>query len=443
MLNTSIFRISKRNIHVNSFNLFILLMLFIYPLRFGTHEYFVFLPLVGTTLLLGYYAMNLGARFSLNKLDFALLCLLFWSVYVVLFSIFNVGIEHTFKGFRIYIFPVLTYFLVRGLLHLGRDTALESIVKCMIVSLFFVLIYNLYLTVTTTFLGQDVPGWFKNMDRMENVLGWGGRSPGIFGDPHSSGLISVMGGFFILLNIDRFSFIKWKSFKNIIKAVAFGCILLSTYRTALIVGLLSSVLFIAYATNMKTKVTVFLGALVCYLAAINLLSDNYDDEISLYVNLFIFWWKDPARFESAVNFILLDGLKILELMIDQFSLTTIIGVGFLSTDNHYNLAEYFRTNDQGWINSLQMFGLIGYAIFIYIMGFLIKLAVNVKNCDVIYLVWACVIVIMVGLVSNLHSDVLKTHGIIQVFYICLAILSYIYDRIKGRLPTLNFSDRTL
>ena len=129
MVNTSIFKIAKLHIHIYLFNLFLFLMLFIYPLRFGVHNSFMLLPLLGTTVLLSYYAINSPNRFSLNKLDFALLLILFWSIYTVLFSIFNVGIEHAFKGFRIYIFPILTYFLVRYLLQMGGDIALKKIIK--------------------------------------------------------------------------------------------------------------------------------------------------------------------------------------------------------------------------------------------------------------------------------------------------------------------------
>lgn len=432
-----ILKMSKQGLHVNIFNFFLLSMLFIYPLRFGVHEYFVFLPLGGTVMLLTYTAINTRARFGINKIDCALIFLLFWSVYVVLFSLFNVGIEHSFKGFRIYVFPVLTYFLVRGLLHLGREAALKSIVKFMILSLSFILIYNLYLTVSITFLRQDNPVWFENMGRTENALAWGSRSPGIFGDPHSSGLISVLGGLIIIFNINKYSFIKWKFFKNIIKVFAFICILLSTYRTALIVGTVIFVLFNAYMATLKTKLVIFIGGLVFYLSVVYFLN-IYDNETTKYIKIFILWWNNPERFKSALEFILFDGFRILELMNNQFSFTTIIGVGFLSTDNQYNLAEYFRTNDQGWINALQMFGLIGYGVFAYIVGFLLMLVIRVKNSDTFYLMSTCAIVIIVGLLSNMHSDVLKTHGIIQVFYTCLAISSYLYDRI--RLNKLNQSD---
>jgi hypothetical protein len=429
VVNTSIFKIKKLHIHIYLFNLFLFLMLFIYPLRFGVHNSFMFLPLLGTTVLLSSYVINLSVKFRLNKLDFALLLLFFWSMYAVLFSIFNVGVEHAFKGFRIYVFPVLTYFLVRGLLHVGRDIALDKIIKFMIISLFFVLVYNLYLTVSITFLQHDTPQWFKNMDRL--VDGWGSRSPGIFGDPHPSGLISVMAGIFILLNINHFAFFKGKFFKNAIKAIVIIGILLSTYRTSLIIGLLSYFLYFLYVTNIKLKIKGLLFTLACYLLIINFMSGDYGLKLNTYINIFIFWWKDPARFESAYNFIILDGFKILGLMYDQFSLTLITGVGFLSTDNDYNMVEYFRTNDQGWINSLQMFGLVGYAIFAYIVGFIIRLLIKVKGHrkDICDLLLACIVIVMTGFLSNMHSDVLKTHGLIQIFYTCLAIISYIYSSI--------------
>jgi hypothetical protein len=250
-----------------------------------------------------------------------------------------------------------------------------------------------------------------------------------------------MAGIFILLNINRFAFVQGKFFKNAIKAVIIIGIVLSTYRTALIIGLLSYFLYILYATNIKFKIKGLLFTLACYLLIMNFMLDDYGERLNLYINIFIFWWKDPARIESAFNFILLDGFKILGLMYDQFSLTLIVGVGFLSIDNHYNMVEYFRTNDQGWINSLQMFGLVGYAIFAYIVGFLIKFLIKVKSYrkDIFDLLSACVIIVMIGLLSNMHSDVLKTHGIIQIFYTCLAIISHIYSSIRVKTKK-NYSE---
>jgi len=171
----------------------------------------------------------------------------------------------------------------------------------------------------------------------------------------------------------------------------------------------------------------------------NFTPSDYDQVLNTYINIFIFWWTDFARLESAFRFIFLDGFELFRLIYNQFALNIVTGIGFLSTENHYNIAEYLRTNDQGWINYLQMFGLVGYIIFAYIIGFIIKSLIKISKYrkDLLHLTSACVIIVMVGVFSNLHSDILKTHGIIQVFYTCLAIISYNYDSVRVKIKQHN------
>lgn len=401
--------------------------MFIYPLRFGKNENFLYLPLIGTIILVCFCFMNFRSKFRLNKLDLAILILFFWGIYIVAFSLVNIGFEQTFKGFRIYIFPILTYFIVRFLLHLSEEAALVSIVRALICSLLVVLFYNLYLTLSVTFWGYDYPDWFQKMDRMESAAYWGKRSCGVFGDPHASGLITVIGGAFILFNVDRFFIFKCKSIKILVKTFTVLCILLSTYRTALVVGFICLVFLSPYFLRLKTNLAMVFGGLIAYLLATYYSSFLVDDSIVSYLKLFTFWWTNSSGFDAASNYILFDSFRILNLMIDQCPLAPITGIGFFSSNDNYNLVQFFRTNDQGWMNLLQIFGLVGLAVMCYIVGFIMNLAMRMKGHDSIYLVLACNFVVLISILANSHSDVLKTHGIIQVFFCCLAILSYIHD----------------
>ena len=413
-------------------------------LRFLIDDNFKLIP--GIVLFILSWELIKNRGFSLkNGYDISIFMLLMWGLLAFIISLMNVGLIDALNGLRVNVVPMLFYFLIRLTLNRKGKLFIKDYVHFFIFSFCIIVILHDYFSLT--FSGKThYPEYIKNMmiytGRDEYDLG--GRSFGILSHPHASGLLTVVAASFIYINK---SFIFKETFINdfMIFVFVFFSIMLTTYRTslfALTLFLLFYSLFVIRVIRIKYIVNASL-LLFCFVFLVDIFFEEK------YINTHLLWWMNSAGRDSAHSFfqyIIVDSVYDFAKLVEESSMLVVFtGIGFFSRLDDYSMVQYISSNDRAWINLVQIFG-VSSLLFIYLC---FRSIVTLRKCRVFLfshdysVLLASTLMFNVILISNVHSVMIGMHGLAQLFYISLAIISFYHDETVKVRATLKKYDLSL
>lgn len=403
----------------------IFLCVYYFMMRFMVHDIFKTGPVVSGLLGL-YFLYKYYHSFKFVLLDVYVFFFFLVCLYLFVFSVFNVGIEDSVNWFRIYVIPIVFYYSAKFLI-VSRHEGYRSVSFIVFILLLSGGVYNTYQVIQYTFFSGLLPDWFISMNR--NIEGWGGRAPGILAYPHASGLLSVMAFLYCYIYATTF---RKKLIGASVKIICILMYLLSTSRTSVLAGFMVFCMILLVFMRSEIKIFVVTVSVSFSLFLILLSFVEMNSSLIIYFEVFFHWMASEDSVTSAVNYSIYESYDMLLQLIKNNAPAAILGIGAGAVSDHYNYIEFLKTNDQGYISLVQSMGMFG--VLLIAAAIMASLRITYINRRMVVKeqpeVLGYMSIVLVVLLTCIHTPLYAYNGISQLFYVSLAVPSALFSRSK-------------